>query len=651
MFKLGHSKTAPMRLHKASIFIFLFFKCSVSYSQMDFPAFGSFSDEEKKLKQCSFDPEAEAVILLDKAVVLHDDNYQMITDRRIRIKILNEKGIGRADIVIPYYTKNDFENIVKIQAYTYNFNETGQQTSIQVDKKSIYTEKQSVFYSLKKFAMPAVKVGSIIEYHYVSVMKHYGGLDEWLFQSDLPTMQSSYLLGIVPNAEFTYTIQKKPDLPIIQKPMPSEGRAYFEMNNIPGLRIEPYMDAQRDYIQKVIFQLSGYTNRFGTKQEVNTTWKSLANELMSQKEFGAQLDKDLKIDEIELITKTVTTDLDKLKVIYDYVKRNIAWNGYDGKFAIDGIKAVWDRKKGSAGEINLLLVNLLTTAGIETYPVLAAERDFGKVDATFPFIESFNKTIAFSIVDGKQFLLDATQDNCPAGLTPYPILGTTAFIVDKKKFNLIEIASGNKSYRNKISVTGVIDSKGVITAEANVKSYEYARQERLNAVNRDKRRFITENFENRNNGLTIDSFLVIAPEKDSIPFEQTIRYKQLLSESGGFIFLNSNLFTGLEKNPFISSIRFTNVNFGYPYDIFLEESFKLPPGTKVDLPADKNLISDNNKIQVVKQVKLEKDELKIFIRFIQTTTLVKADNYIALKEFYKKMVDILNEPIVLNLPN
>jgi hypothetical protein len=52
--------------------------------------------------------------------------------------------------------------------------------------------------------------------------------------------------------------------------MPSEGRVYFEMNNIPGLRTEPYMDAQRDYIQKVIFQLSGYTNRLGSKQEVNT---------------------------------------------------------------------------------------------------------------------------------------------------------------------------------------------------------------------------------------------------------------------------------------------------------------------------------------------------------------------------------------------
>jgi hypothetical protein len=640
-----------MPLLKTTIFFFSFFISLVSYSQMDFPAFGSFSDEEKKLKLCSFDPEAEAVILLDKAVVLHDDDYQMITDRRIRMKILNEKGISRADIVIPYYTKNDFENIIKIQAYTYNFNETGQQTSMPVDKKSIYTEKRSIYYSLKKFAMPAVKVGSIIEYHYVSVMKHYGGLDEWLFQSDLPTIQSSYLLEVLPNSEFAYTIQKKSNLSIIQKPMPADGRVYFEMNNIPGLRIEPYMDAQRDYIQKVIFQLSGYTNRSGSKQEINTTWKLLANELMSQKEFGAQLDKDLKIDEIKLITQSATTEQDKLKAIYEYVKKNIAWNGYDGKFANDGIKAVWDRKKGSAGEINLLLINLLNTAGIETYPVLAAERDFGKVDTTFPFIERFNKTIAFSIADGKQFLLDATQDNCPAGLTPYPILGTTGFLVDKKKFNLIKIAAGNKSYKNVISVNGTLNAKGEITAEAKVKSYDYARQQRLNEVSSNKKQFITENFEKSYDGLAIDSFLVTSPENDSIPFEQTVRFKQQLNESGGLTFLNANLFTGLEKNPFISSIRFTNVNFGFPYNIFLEETFKLPPGTKIDLPENKSLLSDNKNIQAGKQVTFENGELKIFIRFIQTATLVKVDNYAVLKEFYKKMVDMLNEPIVLKLPN
>ena len=121
-----------------------------------------------------------------------------------------------------------------------------------------------------------------------------------------------------------------------------------------------------------------------------------------------------------------------MKIIYEYVKKNIAWNGYDGKYAPDGLKAVWERKKGSAGEINLLLVNLLKSAGIEAYPVLAAERDFGKVDTTYPFIDRFNKTIAFAIADGKQYLLDATQENCPPGLTPYSLLNTLVFLLIKR---------------------------------------------------------------------------------------------------------------------------------------------------------------------------------------------------------------------------
>ena len=392
----------PLKITAA---FFTFFICLSAYAQLDFPEFGKFTAEEIFLKQCSFDPEAEAIILLDKAVVNYDDEYRMITERRVRIKILNEKGIDRANIIIPFYHKDDFEYISKVVAYTYNFDESGRQSTFMVEKNSIFTEKRNNYYSLKKFALPAVKAGSIIEYHYVSIMKHYGGLDEWKFQTDLPTIQSSYLLQVLPRAEFAYTVQKTPLLRIQIKNMPDQGRVYFEMTNIPALRIEPFMDAQHDYIQKVIFQLSGYVSVYGSKLTVNNTWKSLALELMGNKQFGAQLDKDLKIEEINGLTLSESSQQGKLRVIYEFVKRNIAWNGYDGKFAPDGLKAVWDRKKGSAGEMNLLLINLLNSAHIEAYPVLAAERDFGKIDTTYPYIERFNKTVAFAIADGRQYIL------------------------------------------------------------------------------------------------------------------------------------------------------------------------------------------------------------------------------------------------------
>ena len=638
-----------MPLLKPSAVLFTFLIGFGASAQMDFPEFGKFTAEEIALKQCPFDPEAEAIILLDKAVVNYDDDYHMITERRVRIKILSEKGIDRANIIIPFYHKDNFEYIGKVVAYTFNYDASGRQSTFTVDKNSIYNEKRNNYYSLKKFALPAVKAGSIIEYHYVSTMKHYGGLDEWKFQSDLPTIQSSYLVQVLPRAEFAYTVQKTSVLGIQIKNMPDQGRVYFEMNNIPALRIEPFMDAQRDYIQKVIFQLSGYVSVSGSKLNVNSTWRSLAYELMTDKQFGAQLDKDLKIDEIKAFTLPGSSEQGKLKAIYEFVKKNITWNGYDGKFAPDGLKAVWERKKGSAGEINLLLINLLNTAHIEVYPVLAAERDFGKIDTTYPYIERFNKTVAFAIADGRQYILDATQENCPAGLTPFPLLGTRAFLVDKKIFNIIKISSGSSSYKNAVTIRGTMDKNALITADATVKSHDYARQIRLDAVKSDKRRFINENFEQPYEGLAIDSFLVVPPENDSLPLEQFIRYKQQLNESGGFIVLNANLFTGLEKNPFFSSVRFTNVNFGFPYNVVVEEKIKLPEGAKVDLPEDKFLISKDNNMQAVRQATFEGGELKVLIRFVQTTTLVTANAYNEMKGFYKSMTDMLNEPIVLKL--
>ena len=622
-----------------------------SYSQDSNPEWGHFSAAEVNMKECSFDTEADAIILLDEGISDYDEEYRLITKRRTRIKILNAKGFDRANIVIPFYSKDDFEYIGRIEGFTYNFDQSGGAIPFVLDKKNIYKERRDSRFSLMKFAMPAVKEGCIIEYRYELTTKGFTDPDDWEFQYDIPTIKSTYLLQVPPKAEFTYQMQKSRNMQFVVKPIPNLGKIYFEMSNIPGLRFEPYMDAARDYIQKVSFQLSGIQNVFGDKQSVNTTWKSLAYELMTDKTFGSQLDKDIKASEINMIAATASSATGRLKVIYEYVKKNIAWNGYNGRYVPNGLRSVLDNKKGSAGEMNLLLVNLLRSNGIETYPVLVAERDFGKVDTTYPFVERFNKTVALAIADGTQYLLDATQENCPAGLTPYPFLNTTGFLVDKNKYNLIKIMPGNRSYKNEIIINGVMDIKGMISAEANVKSYEYARQLRLDEVKIDRKKFVNENFEKPYEGVTIDSFLVSLPQHDSLPFEQVIRYNQQLNESGGFIFINTNLFTGLSKNPFVSSTRFTNVNFGFPYNVTVRQTIKLPAGAKIDLPEDKVIRSTDNKIEALKQVKFENGELKVVLKFVQNITLVVPELYPALKGLYKQMVDMLNEPILVKLGN
>jgi hypothetical protein len=622
---------------------------SPAFSQSPMPEWGYFSPQEISLKECSFDPEAEAVILLDEAVAEYDDDYRLITRRRVRIKILNARGLKYADVSIPFYSKNDFESVDKIEACTHNFDAGSQSQMTMLDKKSVFKEKRDDKYSLMKFPMPAVKEGSIIEYRYEVSTKTFSSPDDWYFQNDIPTIKSAFLFQVPPRAEFTYQVQRKNSLPIIIKPLPNEGKVYFEMNNIPALRYEPYMDAPRDYVQKVAFQLSGVVNRFGHKQDINTTWKSLANELMTEKYFGSQLDKDLKVDEVKRLADAESTASGKMNAIYNYVRNNFTWNGYHGIYAPDGLKAVWERKKGSNSEINLLLINFLNTNGVEVYPMLVAERDYGKIDPNYPFIDRFNKTVAFVMADGKQYILDATEKYCPAGLTPYQLLNTLAFIVDKKKPDLVSIAS-NKAYRNKVTVEAVVDERGKLHGNAVVESTEYSRQDRVKRIKSDQKKFITEQFEKPFRELAVDSFRFVNLDAEELPLIQHIRFSQQPEEGGDFVFLNYNFFIGLEKNPFTSSIRFTNVNFGYPYVISMEAVFRLPAGSKMDLPKDRTLQSTDGKISLQREIKFENGEIKVKLFFTQSITLVTPENYPALKEFYKNMVDMLSEAVIIKLP-
>lgn len=272
--------------------------CQLINAQSSLPNFGEYSPGEINLKECPFDKNAGAVVLLDEAVADHDDDYRLITHRRIRIKILHQREVDRGNIRIRFYSKDKFEYISEIRGMTYII-ENGAPVINSLDNKSIFTEKEDNIYSSIKFALPNVKQGSILEYEYTSNMEHYGGLSSWIFQNDIPTLKSCYLLTILPGAEFQYNVQIKPNYPIIVKPLPELGKIYFEMNNIPGLKFEPYMDAPNDYLQKVEFQLAKYTNRFGDRTKVAQTWDALAYELITDKSFGGAIKKNLsKTDDI-----------------------------------------------------------------------------------------------------------------------------------------------------------------------------------------------------------------------------------------------------------------------------------------------------------------------------------------------------------------
>ena len=172
--------------------------------------FGKFSGEEFQMERYDKDPSAEAVVIYDigsSYFRLTDEGYRLIFERKTKIKIFNKAGLKYAQFEIPYYIKNnDEEKIEELEGNTYNY-ENGIVRKTSLDLKSTYIEKESENWMVKKFAMPDVKDGSIIEVSYRITTPYFFNFRSWEFQNKIPVIYSEYVTKMIPFYEYNYILQ------------------------------------------------------------------------------------------------------------------------------------------------------------------------------------------------------------------------------------------------------------------------------------------------------------------------------------------------------------------------------------------------------------------------------------------------------------
>lgn len=622
-------------------------------SNAQLPGYGVITPEEVTLNSCEFDKEADAIILMDHAVTNYADDYSMVTVRRIRIKILKESGLGRSDIRIPYYSKNQFEFVGDVKGYVYNSFKGEAPSIINLEKSALHTQKVNDLYSEIRFAMPGVKVGSIIEYQYQSQMKSYSGLTEWNFQSDLPTRISHYDLTILPSISFAYRVSKSPTLPVDLKYFEKEGRMVVEMRNIAALRDEPLSMAPDDYRQKVIFQLAQYVTSYGSVQKYATNWEELNREMLMNEYFYRNTEKSIG-DASEFIktAKAIADPYARMVYIHRHFQKSFSLNGYSSKFALEGLRKVWENRSGSTGELNLLLINLLKAADLDAHPLLVSEHDHGKVNTSYPFEGQFNKVIANVLIDGKGFYLDATDTYTPSNYIPLSLLNTIAFRVHKKKPELIQLTSEQMNRKEFIGVMATLQEDGIMKGTLSQNSSGYSRLIRLEQLAEAKSdaAFLERKFRQKESDLKIENGIINNKTADSLPLEQKFDFTITAPENGGYRLIDLNLFSGIPKSPFVSDIRFTDINFECPSSTVINSLYKLPANwIPESLPKNINLLMPDNSIQFSRTCIFDADNSQVSIRmsikFDKAT--YPASVYPSLKDFYKKMADLLNEPLVV----
>jgi Domain of Unknown Function with PDB structure (DUF3857) len=654
-------KTAIQSLLMAAFLIVATVVSGTVSAQKNPPDFGKVDKADLEMTKCDFDPGADAIMLVDEMDVKYErgikDLFRVRQSHRVRIKILSEKAYYRANVKLRYYSGSNWENIVGIQASVYNLDDAGNIVTTKVEKSQITKEQIDKYFSAYAFSFPGVKVGSIIEYRYERTDESFSTLPNWIFQDRIPTRFSRLTIGIP--EFFKFTSQLFISLPIErsqredQEILNVSGGSFkygvthysYAMRDIPGIRDEPFMGAVKDYLQRVEFQLSQIVIN-DVPKDYTSNWGLLINRLLDHDNFGAQLKKNIKrTSDLDAQLVHLPKPINKMVAIYDYVRRNMEWNQEEDIYT-DGVKQAWERKSGSNADINLILINLLRDAGIEAYPLLVSSRDHGKINVTYPFMQQFEKVIACAIVDDRYYILNATDKYNPATLVPFEVMGTQALLVDREKGDFITLWDSEMKDKTVVSIMGDIDKNGVLSAEVMINSFGYDRNYRVKKLKatQDLKSYIAGG----NNSLKIEKLDINNLENDSLPLEQKLQFASTLNSSGDYSYFSINMFTGLEKNPFVAERRFTDVEFGCNQSYTVVGSITIEDGFEFqDLPKNMSMIMPDTSIIVNRMMQVDGNilSIRLTVDFLRPTYF--ANEYADFREFYKKMFAVLNEQIVV----
>lgn len=619
--------------------------------EKDVPAFGKVEKAELELKECDFDKNAEAMVLFDVGELYFDisgGNPTMELVRHIRIKILKDKGLDKADIHIPYQSYRNSEAVKNLSAQTYNLDAAGNIVATKVEKKLIYEKKLNKRFSEEVFSFPEVKAGSVIEYKYILVG---AGLSNWYFQRSIPVKYSRYRIDFPEEVE----IYSRPlvMLPYESKQEKKRNRDIktFSMKNVPALRDEPYITCEDDYLQQIESRPVAVKTPM-QRISLLRTWPGIIKNLMEDEDFGLQLKKDIpRTTDLDEALKNITDPYRKMAIIHKYVKKNMEWNGYTNIWAQDGVKSAWKDKKGTSGEINLILVNLLKDAGLAAHPILVSTHDNGTLQTIVADASQFNKVLAHVKIGDKEYILDGTDKYTPTHLIPQEVMHTQGLVIEKLatfEWGWRDMWDKTPLFKSITMITAAISNDGILKGEAQVYSYNYSRVDRMPTLKTGKDKFMEAYFTSAHPNIKIDSLTITNEDNDSLSLNQLLQFSQPVSASGDYTYFSVNLFTGLEKNPFVADSRFSDVFFGANQNYQLFANISIPDGYGFEaLPKNVRMIMPDTSVSISRFVAVEGNRLTARYVLEFKKPFFTTEEYPDFKEFYKKLFDLLNEQFVI----
>jgi hypothetical protein len=639
--------------------------CVKAQTQQTQP-YGKIDIADLSMKSCDFETDANAEVLFNKGEVYYDMTLSNISmDVHKRIKIFNDNGKDAANIHIIYYGSgnNKLEFITGLQAQTINLVD-GKPEITKLEKNLIYNKTIDKSRSEVSFTLPNVKSGSVIEFKYTWTTQAFYNFPDWAFQEKIPTRYSE-LSTEIPEM-FYFRPYTHIDGAFAKLTTESDSKRLGGNNgitvlyekttralaNIKALPDEPYMTAEIDNMQRIVFQLVSVKPVDGMVKSYSDTWGKVGGILIEDEDFGDQLKRKLK-DEESIISKATTlkTSDEKIAYLFKLVKDGMKWNDVDRWYTIDGTVKAWESKVGNSAEINLILYHLLKQSGVDAYPMVVSTKDHGKVDRYYTSLSQFNRAVVYIPVDStKNYVLDATGKYNIYNETPANLLNSTGLYINKtaKEYNTVFLEKANP-VKQAITINAEIKPGGKIEGTANISSTSYNRISAIERFKKDGEKKYIDYLRDNDNSLKISALKFENMEVDTLPLTQTATFNlETTGSDENYIYLNPNLFSSFKTNPFLSENRVTDIDFVNLKSYYINGTYKLPAGYKVDaIPKNVTLTMPDGSISFNRFIAQDNDNIVIRYTVKYNKIRFLKSEYPEFHDFYKKMYEMFNEQVVL----
>ncbi len=643
---------------------------------------GDVTIDELKEKVCPSDTSAPAAVLFTIGKshfdYSHEEGFELVTEIFTKIKIYKKEGYGLADQVVSYYSGNrGSEKVGVSKAVTFNLvNNKIEKSKLRGDGE--FDEKANKHWMRKKFTMPNVKEGSIIEFK-IEIKSHYiHNLPDWEFQKRIPVNYTEYTTCIpeyylyntyfkgVASPEITKDGKsRRLDYTYVEDAVPglnghaaarhnstlefNESITKYVLTNVPALKQEAFVNNIDNYRLTLIHELAGTRYPNSPFENFSTDWESVVKKIYDNEDFGSELNKTGYFDnDIDQALTGLTKPEERVAAIFNFVKERMNWDGTNRFNCEAGVRKAYQDRKGNSAEINLMLTSMLRYAGFDANPVLLSTRSNGV--SVYPSITAFNYVIAGLELENQVVLLDATSKYSVPDILPFESLNWFGRIIRKGGSSALIDLMPKTNSKDIINIMGSIATTGEVSGKIREQYFDYNAfyfRELYASVSTDS---YIEKLEKKHQGLEVSDYALQNKLDLSKPIIENYAFtsSNAVETIADKMYFSPFLFFSTTENPFKQEVREYPIDFIFPHQDKFNVSLNIPEGYVVEtLPQNKAIGMPDNIGNFKFNISNTGNQIQMLFTCDINQAIVNPDKYEILKNFFKEMVAVQTEKIVL----